>query len=291
MASPTVTMDDLRTLHAWQERLLKRGLNVADVQPSIDNRDLLDRLIAYMRAGYPDLVSSSAPLTLASLAESESHERARTILGSEFVGLDIARCVYKHLLTDEHVTALNDICLFDEKRDAFKTIDDTMDILRMIAKGERKRFLFPLLPVSVPELRAVCPYRFYNDPTPWFYEQRQRDKWSDKRPARACWCLMDAELFPRSLGQNVEAQDILTPATCPGYRLSLPWEYVPGALLYQTATNRMIGGSKWVRFFVRTADGDWVFAYWFGGRLDVSYLHGGACVNVGSCALRASSES
>jgi len=56
MASPiTVTMDEIRTLHAWQERLLKRGLKVRELQQSIDNPSQIDRIIAFIRASAPVL--------------------------------------------------------------------------------------------------------------------------------------------------------------------------------------------------------------------------------------------
>ncbi len=288
MASPiTITLDELKTLQAWNERLLKKGLAVPELQPSIDDAMQMDRIIAYIRAGAPDL-ASTVP-SLASLEAADSQRSVRQILGSNFVGLEIARRVYKHVLTDEHVRALQEIRLFDESNQEFRSQDDTMDILRQVAANNRKQFLFPLVPVSVPELHALDPDRFDNDRNaPWFSEKQEREKWSDKRPERARWCLMDTDIFPGSLSKNVHAQKKHVPATCPGYRLSLPWEYVPGALLYQTATKQKIGGSKWVRFFVQTADGYWVLANWCGERLHVNVESANAYVGVGSCSLRAS---
>lgn len=296
MADP-VAKADLKVAKkaiAFVERFIGQGGVVVpegmdDLQKLIDEPALMDHMVRWARAGFPAM-SQALPVPIVVPSDSESQKHCRALLGSDFVGLDIALRVYKHLLIDAHVTALNDIRLFDEKKDAFESVDDSMDILREIAKGKRKQFLFPLLPVSVPELHAVDPDRFYNDRTPWFYEQSQRDAWSNKGPQFARWCLMDADIFPGSLSIDVQAQEKHIPATCPGYRLTLPWEYVPGALLLQTATKRKIGGNKWVRFFVRAAGGFWVSAYWCVGRLRVFCLFGDAIDFVGGCALRASSE-
>lgn len=54
MASPiTISMDELRTLHAWEERLLKKGLKVPELQASINEPEQLERIIAFIRAGAP----------------------------------------------------------------------------------------------------------------------------------------------------------------------------------------------------------------------------------------------
>ncbi len=56
MASPiSITLDEVKTVVAWAERALKRGLKPQELQPSIDDPAQLDRILRYIRNGAPEM--------------------------------------------------------------------------------------------------------------------------------------------------------------------------------------------------------------------------------------------
>jgi len=280
MADPVASVAVAKKLLAFGERALKQGLRIVpeemdDLQPFIDQPDLMQRLVCHMQA-----IVAFLPFT-----EPESHQKARAIMGEKnFHGLFAAqKCFgpYTAQELEQHMP----LRLCDVNGNPFTNSDE--ETLAICEECKGTHILVALQSLSLPGIHAKCKERMANDKNvPWFGEQRQRG-WASQ-VIKGTWLLIRKEVVPKSWSKSQTAQKEYVKLTLPKERLTLPAEHSYVALLHQQETGEQLCRGYWVRFPVQVASGDWVSAGWHGEHLVVSGLDDEAIDSIASGTVRTS---
>lgn len=218
--------------------------------------------------------------------EPDAHKRARDIMGvPNFHGVSAAEKCFGTFTAEEREQHIP-LRLCDVNGNQFTSSDQ--ETLEVCEECKNTHILVALKSLSLLGIHACCKGRMANDQNaPWFGEQRQRDRWSSQ-VIKGTWLLVRKDVVSDSWNKSQQTQQEHVQRTLPKERLALPAEYSYAAFLHQQETAQKLCKDYWVRFPVQAADGHWVFAYWNGEQLDVSYLRGGAGGDVASCTVRAS---
>ncbi|MBI3816899.1 hypothetical protein HY285_05150 [Candidatus Peregrinibacteria bacterium] len=201
--------------------------------------------------------------------EPESHQKAREILGRDFISVEAAQRHIRPYTADE--------------LEARKVIPYSEEVLRECA-GEFA--LLPTHPLDLPGFQACHPERFVEDPNnPWVGQKQQRKLWSS-RVTTVPWLLIRKNPVPDSCSQSQANQEGHLRTKFSKERFVLPCEYADAGLKMFLETRQKLCEGFRIRFAVQTAEGYWVSVGWNGDRLSFYSWRADARENIGSPSAR-----